>query len=115
MTEAVGSDLNASTSYTTKAYVEPVILQDSKLTGNAANKTERYTVSENANYSWIGKALTPKSRKNQRVVDNFRKLYTINKDSVATLNEDSHLSSLEINPVIVTEDGVRCVDLLAEE
>ena len=36
-------------------------------------------------------------------------------ESVSTLNEDSHLSSLEINPVIVTEDGVQCVDLLAGE
>jgi acetyltransferase len=36
-------------------------------------------------------------------------------ESVSTPNEDSHLSSLEINPVIVTEDGVQCVDLLAEE
>jgi len=36
-------------------------------------------------------------------------------EAVATLNEDSHLSSLEINPVMVTEDGAQCVDLLAEE
>jgi succinyl-CoA synthetase beta subunit len=36
-------------------------------------------------------------------------------EAVATLNEDSHLNSLEINPVMVTEDGAQCVDLLAEE
>ncbi len=36
-------------------------------------------------------------------------------ESVSTLNEDSHLSSLEINPVMVTKDGAQCVDLLAEE